>query len=779
MHFAEPNTETRLSDGAAVLPAADLRRSALWRWLPHRNWGGAALLLLIVFLIGNIHLVSGSQAPIWDAESFFIPAFTLVADHARAGRIALWNPWESAGTPEHAEPELGTSSPFTVIVGAIVGGTEAGFRYYWLCFWFLGPLGVLLFARHLGAPPWAGLVAALGFMFCGFYTSHAEHTSSLYSLSFVPLVLWRFDSALVSRRIRPAAEAGALWGVSALGGYPQLTILTGGFVLLWGLGRWWARHEDLVGDQPGTLAAFAGVDLPHMVLSLAVLFSVGTVVLSPAYAPFFTEGHGYSDRVGVRSREEAISSNMMDVGALATFSSPYLNDLKVYGNTTLWPTSDGSMTDIYVGSLVTIFALLALVVCPKSKFRWWLAGLVLFSIACALGRTLPVRGWLYDVCIPTRYFRNPALFRAYAIVTAVVLAICAATDLQRAIAIGSARIWKTFLITATYVTTCAFAAYLAVMTHVEHIGPRWRVANLHFALVWFGAAGIALLCAKSSRVRRIFPALVVLLAVTDAIFTIRLSRPLVSSDKHARITWSRINAAHDPSIHLTSHGLQREFRPPNWIGATDNNENVPMKIATFANYVTMRNRFYSDFLIRPVLRDMSTGSDRIWFSGDALQVVPTDTFYDAFVKRTENLGSPVLLLHAPKEMRHIRDRGLQTATDQATILAISQLSPAQRVHADVVSYTPNLLRLKVNCPADGWLLVTDRWTAGWRATVNGRATEVFGGDFLFRAVRVQAGTNEVEFSYHPFGWPVLLIVSWGTLAGVAVLATIRVAQPAI
>jgi hypothetical protein len=41
-------------------------------------------------------------------------------------------------------------------------------------------------ARHLGAPRWGAFLVALGYAFCGFYTAHAEHTTVLYSFSFVP-----------------------------------------------------------------------------------------------------------------------------------------------------------------------------------------------------------------------------------------------------------------------------------------------------------------------------------------------------------------------------------------------------------------------------------------------------------------------------------------------------------------------------------------------------------------------------------------------------------------
>ena len=55
---------------------------------------------------------------------------------------------------------------------------------------------------------------------------------------------------------------------------------------------------------------------------------------------------------------------------------------------------------------------------------------------------------------------------------------------------------------------------------------------------------------------------------------------------------------------------------------------------------------------------------------------------------------------------------------------------------------------------------------GWQATVNGRPREVLGADFIFRAVQVDAGDNQVTLEYKPRGQFVCLAISWGTLARV-------------
>ena len=97
--------------------------------------------------------------------------------------------------------------------------------------------------------------------------------------------------------------------------------------------------------------------------------------------------------------------------------------------------------------------------------------------------------------------------------------------------------------------------------------------------------------------------------------------------------------------------------------------------------------------------------------------------------------------------------------------------------AQVVSYTPNNLKIKVPCPTDGWLLVTDRWAAGWRAKVNGIPVEVFGGNFIFRAVRVSAGENIIQFYYPQALYFALVLLSWTTLVAVFAIPQWKAASP--
>jgi hypothetical protein len=68
--------------------------------------------------------------------------------------------------------------------------------------------------------------------------------------------------------------------------------------------------------------------------------------------------------------------------------------------------------------------------------------------------------------------------------------------------------------------------------------------------------------------------------------------------------------------------------------------------------------------------------------------------------------------------------------------------------AEVIDYRPNRVVLHEE-GAEGWLVLTDVWFPGWTCTVNGQPVEIHRADFLFRAVRVPAGSCDVVFTFEP------------------------------
>ncbi|MGI9088588.1 MAG: hypothetical protein ACR2HH_12745 [Chthoniobacterales bacterium] len=712
------------------------------------KWPHAALILLAIFLAANWQILAGRVFERWDAYVLGAPAYSLLADFARSGRIVYWDPWIAGGSPDFAIVGSAVFSPEVLLFALITGMGHHAYLAFWLIVWLSGGMGILLLARHLQVPVWGGLAVALGFVFSGFYTGHAEHTSVLYSYSALPFILWRLDVAFMQRRFLPAAQAGAIWGLSALAGYPALTVSTVGLVGAWGIGRYFfAADEERAQDWKRGL------------LYLLTMGAIGVVILSPAYISGAYEGRGYSDRSAPLTREFALNSNALHPGALATLSSPALIGLKLFQRS-LWSYTDVSSANLYTGGVTLLLALLSLTSSRSRRWRWFLGALALFALACAISVALPLRGWLFDLLPPTRFFRHSSMLRGFVLFLFSILALFGARDLAETRRDpAAARRLSLLAPLLALPATIAFVSVL-VIANLEH---RERfLAGAHFVFLW-GSLTLAGLMMMRGRKSSFLPAMLLLVALVDGIAASHFSEGTMYS-KGLR---PKMPFPASSSVDLGAAGFWRA------LGAGEN-VNQYFKVPAFRSYAPFENGFQRAIAAKPILHQMAIGDDRTWFAPAAPAVAPTQEAFDAFAERVTNLRAPIILRHPRAAMLHDKvSLGEDRATIEKTAAAI--LAPT-----NVDQYLPEKLVLETTVPSDGWLMVTERWSRSWRATVNGIERPVEGANFIFRLVPVVRGRNRIEFSYHPFAMPALLIASWSMagLVGLWSLVGLRKRRPA-
>ncbi len=64
---------------------------------------------------------------------------------------------------------------------------------------------------------------------------------------------------------------------------------------------------------------------------------------------------------------------------------------------------------------------------------------------------------------------------------------------------------------------------------------------------------------------------------------------------------------------------------------------------------------------------------------------------------------------------------------------------------EVISYEPNSVQLKTSNKGEGFLVLTDSFYPTWKAYIDGKSTQIYLTDFLFRGVVVPSGDHHVEF----------------------------------
>lgn len=67
----------------------------------------------------------------------------------------------------------------------------------------------------------------------------------------------------------------------------------------------------------------------------------------------------------------------------------------------------------------------------------------------------------------------------------------------------------------------------------------------------------------------------------------------------------------------------------------------------------------------------------------------------------------------------------------------------------IVSYTPNRVRIKVQTSSSALLFLSDNFYPSWKAKINGKETKIYRSDYTFRAVVVPQGESTTEFFFVP------------------------------
>jgi hypothetical protein len=730
------------------------------------KWVGATLLMSVVFLLVNYLLLTGKAVGIWDADDQFMPYQVLLADHIRYGRLLIWDCWSNAGVSLSGDPQVGAFSPINLLLGFICGGSTYSFIVLWLTIWWLGGFGVLLLGRYFNVPVWAALIVALQYLFVGLYITNAEHSSWIVGFSFIPFIIWRLDASFSSNSAMAGLQSGALWGLSALSSYPGFTISTALFCSLWALGRF------------GFFSKTSATSLKTGILILLCWLLSGIAVLSPTYFSFLYDGAGMTSRVGALSKEAVLTVNPLPFGALSSFSSPFLS-IQRFNNPDLWADTDISMTSIYAG-ILPFLALFAIVNKRPTRRKWCLLFLALLALSLSLSNVLPFRAWLYDVVYPTRFFKHSSLFRAYYLFSITVLALFGLRDLSEIIKDKEKRFTgRRTLIMSIVVSSIALVVFSYCICSLSNVSDDKMLAYFQLAVVWGGTYLVSfLLILQLKNAGKLIPVLLVLIVLIDVMCTYRISRPIMMSENSEMLSrWKQMDEQHSSKIDLTENGFYRQeasCADNRSDCAHYNNDQMIKKVPVFGSYTTQFNQFHSEMLDIPLLKKTAFGTNRIWFSSDAIPMTPDMEDFSIFADRVKHSDSIPMVIHTPSQMLGESEAGtIAVAGDKDIEKKRHQLSAApsmKNINTRMIKYLPNELSFEVTADSDGWLLVTDRWARAWKVKVNQQASVVYGGNFIFRAIQVKRGLNTIHFFLRPTAFPFLIFISWGTLMFIFVIS---------
>jgi hypothetical protein len=98
-----------------------------------------------------------------------------------------------------------------------------------------------------------------------------------------------------------------------------------------------------------------------------------------------------------------------------------------------------------------------------------------------------------------------------------------------------------------------------------------------------------------------------------------------------------------------------------------------------------------------------------------------------------------------------RGRAFVDESDVPAIAAATQAAPPGSGPGEVRVVADEGSRIAVRTSGDGgFLVLSESFAPGWRATLDGLETRIFPADVAFRMVVVPPGAHEVVFAYGPW-----------------------------
>lgn len=680
-----------------------------------------------------------------DLYSSFYPRTQYAFSALRAGDLPLWNPYQLCGKPLLATPATGVFYPLNVVylIFDVATATEIAFILHML----LGALGMFWLMRHFGIGILGACCSAVTFVWSGWLIANANQPVLFAGMSWMPLTV-----LFVDRVLRGAQRS---WLPLAL--VVACQILNGATEVL--------VHALYIG-VPFTifrLGALAGEGQPSHALKRAFILvasvAAGVLLSTPQLLPSIE-----LVRLSARAPGE-LSWSEIRHGALP----PWMFFRNAFEVPTTFP-----MADSNVGFLPLLGIALVAGFCRHRLV--WICGVVL-AIGAAL---LVFGGFFFRVYYESplgSLFRRPAKFLdIYAFGQALIAGVAIAR-LQSWTGLRRRQLWAQ----PPWVASLGLGAgALGWLAWCGWSNP-YVIATLAL-LILFGSV-----TAKRLRLSII----VGLCVLQGATLFFGVGNKFVRPSQRPDAFWR----AGPVMAFLREHvGYQRVYLPPTMrLNPTlTAKQGMLNRINVVTDYDPLSVRRYATFF------DRVTGTTSEQFNG--LYRLGPETHW-----RLLNLTGTRYLVLDRREARHLfggphqreglrlayrsggmsvyenlrsrarayfvpRARVVDEPEEVLTLLDSPRFDPQRVVllegtpaesipppaplrkgaePARIMRYEPEHVRISVDAPSPGFLVLTDLFYPGWKGFVDDREIPVYHANYLFRAVQVPRGHHEVRFEYRP------------------------------
>ncbi len=770
----------------------------------------AGVLLTLLIVAGYLPIVlRGLCLAEGEGVIFYLPLRELVAEHWRAGRWPLWNPYTFGGMPLLADCQAGAFYPLNVLF-LLLPSVQA-MNVVMLATHATTAWGMLFLLREYRVGPGPALIGAVTVTFSGFMVAHMGHVTIVNAACWLPWLGWIAHRYCATRHAGWLALGAIVWAAQLLAGHPQVVVysaITVGmmFVML-RVGRYGRTRER--GCWLGLVGSLA----------------LGGVLAGAQILPTWE----LSRQTG---RPLAAQRSVYGHYNLPVSHTPLLWFPQLFGaqaenpfSPVFWGEWNFVETAGYVGLLP--WMLLPAVWCARSSGRfgrgWAVIGLA--HLVLAWGPQTPVGRLLYYVPVYNS-FEAPG---RHLLGLALALGMCAAIGAQALIEADAARrrrlaAWGAGVLLALVVGIGLAVGwgYAFAQRYVESHGgvvSQWPTRSpikglpvgVLMPLLLAGLSALALVMWARRFTRRAWVALVAVFMADIGIATALNAWAWRHTDRY--------HIADPPSVVAESLAPSEANEPPPryalfgpWSEtyAINPQGNIRSRFASLHGYGPFQLRRYAELaggmthdgllndeaLLQSAHRGLDLLAARFVF-------VQRDTKHATLIENNPRFGERfsfdqthvfengraqprawiayerVVLDDADEVVQSIEYGRLPDgrAFDPSRMVLVDQHDVSGNDESAAADPTPNVpnvgreqsiaweaydtdfLALRVTTDRPGWLVLSEPFYAGWRATVDGLDAPVLRANHALRAVPVPAGSHRVELAYCPTSLRAGLILS--------------------
>jgi len=171
---------------------------------------------------------------------------------------------------------------------------------------------------------------------------------------------------------------------------------------------------------------------------------------------------------------------------------------------------------------------------------------------------------------------------------------------------------------------------------------------------------------------------------------------------------------------------------------------------------------------KPTFGDLTFGT---FYSGKASQIKLVYKGKDGLVYENTSVLPRAYIVHKAVVLRDGRKiiQKLSSPAFNPGNSVILEEEPKQRVEnkkqevkssrSKIIKYQPNRILIQTSSKQPGFLVLSESFYPGWKASIDGKETKIYRANYFLRAVYLPEGEHKVEFVYEPLSFKIGLFVS--------------------